>query len=82
MPSDRACLTGYSLDYKHLMRLLRSLTQWGKNLTKITLLSCNCCRTTSHFGHQICEVCIHCCIDVCFMDSAGLLLVDFLVLRQ
>jgi 14-3-3 protein epsilon len=28
------------------------------------------------------QVCIHCCIDVCFMDSAGLLLVDFLVLKQ
>jgi 14-3-3 protein epsilon len=28
------------------------------------------------------QVCIHCCIDACFMDSAGLLLVDVLVLKQ
>jgi 14-3-3 protein epsilon len=28
------------------------------------------------------QVCIHCCIDVCFMDFAGLLLVDFPVLKQ
>jgi hypothetical protein len=28
------------------------------------------------------QVCIHCYIDVCFMDSAGLLVVDFLVLKQ
>jgi hypothetical protein len=27
------------------------------------------------------QVCIHCCIDVCFMDSAGLLLVDFLCFK-
>ncbi len=55
MPLDRACLTGHSLDYRRLMRLLRSLTHWGKNLTKTALLSCNCCGTTSHFGHQICR---------------------------
>ncbi len=55
MPLDRACLTGQSLDYRRLMRLLRSLTHWGKNLTKTALLSCNCCGTTSHFGHQICR---------------------------
>ncbi len=55
MPLDRACLTGHSLDYRRLMRLLRSLTHWGKNLTQTELLSCNCCGTTSHFGHQICR---------------------------
>ncbi len=55
MPLDRTCLTGHSLDYRRLMRLLRSLTNWGENLTKTALLSCNCCGTTSHFGHQICR---------------------------
>ncbi len=82
MPLDRACLTGHSLDYWHLMRLLRSLIHWGKNLTKDNTLIMQLLRDNLTLWTSDMQVCIHCYIDVCFMDSAGLLLVDFLVLKQ